>query len=84
MEEKRRANRRRILKSGTIEFDRVAHSCVVRNLSEDGAALDVPYAIAIPPEFKLIVHTDQLSWACRVIWRKQNRLGVEFEQVCHH
>jgi hypothetical protein len=84
MDEKRRANRRRILKSGTIEFDRVAHSCVVRNLSEDGAALDVPCALAIPPEFKLIMDTDQVSWDCRVIWHKQNRLGVEFEQVGHH
>lgn len=81
MDENRKASRRRVLKSATIEFDRGAYSCAVRNLSEAGAALDLPYALAIPHEFKLIMETDQLSRHCRVIWRKENRLGVAFEQV---
>ena len=53
MDENRRAIRRRVLKSAMIEFDHGAHSCAVRNLSEGGAALDVPYALAIPHEFTL-------------------------------
>jgi hypothetical protein len=65
----------------TIEFDRGAHSCAVRNLSEAGAALDVPCALAIPHEFTLTVVTDQVNRHCRVIWRKENRLGVAFAQV---
>jgi hypothetical protein len=81
MDENRRAIRRRVLKSATIEFARRAYSCAVRNLSEAGAALDVPYALAIPHEFTLIMETDQASRHCRVIWRKENRLGVTFEQV---
>jgi PilZ domain len=80
MDENRRASRRRVLKSATIEFDRGAYSCAVRNLSEAGAALDVPYATAIPHEFKLIMESDQTSRRCRVIWRKENRLGVAFGQ----
>ena len=81
MDENRRTSRRRVLKSAVIEFDRGAYSCAVRNLSEAGAALDVPYALAIPHEFKLILEADQVSRHCRVIWRKENRLGVAFEQV---
>ncbi len=81
MDENRRAIRRRVLKSATIEFDGGAYSCAVRNLSKTGAALDVPYALAVPHEFTLIVETDQDSRHCRVIWRKENRLGVAFEQV---
>ncbi len=81
MDENRRVIRRRVLKSATIEFDCGAHSCAVRNLSEAGAALDVPYALAIPHEFTLIMATAQASRHCRVIWRKENRLGVAFEQV---
>jgi hypothetical protein len=81
MDENRRASRRRVLKSATIEFDRGAYSCAVRNLSEAGAALDVPHALAIPHEFKLIMETDQVSRRCRVIWRKENRLGVAFGQL---
>ncbi len=80
MDENRRAIRSRVLKSATIEFDRGAYSCAVRNLSAAGAALDVPYALAIPHEFTLIMETDQLNRRCRVIWRKENRLGVAFEQ----
>jgi hypothetical protein len=81
MDENRRASRRRVLKSATIEFDRDAHSCAVRNLSEAGAAIDVPFALAIPHEFTLTVVTDQVSRHCRVIWRKENRLGVAFAQI---
>ena len=81
VDENRRAIRRRVLKSATIEFDRGAHSCAVRNLSETGAALDVPFALAIPHEFTLTVVTDRVSRHCRVIWRKENRLGVAFAQV---
>jgi hypothetical protein len=81
VDENRRAIRRRVLKSATIEFDRRAYSCAVRNLSEAGAALDVPYALAIPHEFTLVIETDQAKRHCRVIWRKENRLGVAFEQV---
>ena len=81
MDENRRATRRRVLKSATIEFDQGAYSCAVRNLSETGAALDVPYALAIPHEFTLTMDTDQVNRHCRVIWRKENRLGVAFEQV---
>jgi hypothetical protein len=79
MDENRRAVRRRVLKSAAIEFDRGAYSCAVRNLSEVGAALDIPYARAIPDEFTLIMETDQLNRQCRVIWRNENRLGVAFE-----
>ena len=81
MDENRRATRRRVLKSATIEFDQGAYSFAVRNLSETGAALDVPYALAIPHEFTLTMDTDQVNRHCRVIWRKENRLGVAFEQV---
>ena len=73
MDESRRAIRRRVLKSATIEFDSGAYSCAVRNMSEAGAALDVPYALAIPHEFALVMETDQVSRHCRVIWRKENR-----------
>jgi hypothetical protein len=81
MDENRKISRRRVLKSGTIEFDSGAYSCAVRNLSEAGAALDVPFAAAIPHEFKLIMTTDQVSKRCFVIWRKENRLGVAFGQA---
>ena len=78
MAENRVANRRRVLKGGTIEFDRSAYSCTVRNLSEAGAALELPYTAPVPTEFRLVIEADQVRRPCRVVWRKENRLGVEF------
>ena len=79
MDENRKASRRRVLKSGTVEFDCGAYSCAVRNLSRTGAALDIPHAVTVPHEFKLVIPTEHLSRQCYVIWRKANRLGVAFE-----
>jgi hypothetical protein len=79
MDENRRAFRRRVFKGGTIEFDQAAFSCAVRNMSEAGASLDVPHTQSIPHEFTLTIVNDHLSRRCRVIWRKENRIGVAFE-----
>jgi PilZ domain len=78
MDERRKATRRRVLKSGTIEFATCAYSCAVRNLSDHGAALDLPDAIAMPLQFELVMETNQMRRHCHVIWRKENRLGVAF------
>jgi hypothetical protein len=41
MLEKRTTNRNRVFKAGTIEFGGGAIDCTIRNVSNDGAALDV-------------------------------------------
>ena len=64
--------------SAMIHFDLGGSSCVVRIMSENGAALDVPDPPGIPQEFDLII-ADQAPRHCRVIWRKSNRLGVMFK-----
>jgi hypothetical protein len=79
MAKNRRTYRRRVLKSATIEFERSAFSCTVRNISEVGAALDVPSSFGIPHEFQLVIETNQVTRQCQVIWRKENRLGVTFD-----
>ena len=81
MDERRKAARRRVLKSGTIEFATCVYSCAVRDLSDHGAALDLPDAIAMiamPLQFELVMETNQMRRHCHVIWRKENRLGVAF------
>lgn len=76
--EKRAAERRRVLKTGVIEFPGGAFSCMVRNLSEAGAALDVPYSIGIPDRFTLVVSAEGGRFFCRAVWRKERRIGVMF------
>ena len=79
MDENRKAIRRRVLKGATIEFGSSAFSCAVRNLSETGAALDVPSSVGIPREFQLVIQDNQLTHRCRVIWREEKRIGVAFD-----
>ena len=75
----RTAPRRRVLKAGSIQFGGGAIDCTVRNVSETGAALDVVTPLFIPERFTLAVQADQLSRPCRIVWRKERRIGVTFE-----
>jgi hypothetical protein len=79
MDSERIAQRRRILKAGSIECGGGVIDCVVRNLSETGAALEVLSPLYIPDRFTLAIRTDQLKRPCHIIWRKKNRIGVAFD-----
>ncbi|HLX17503.1 MAG TPA: PilZ domain-containing protein [Bradyrhizobium sp.] len=78
MNEHRIANRQRVLKGGTIEFGGGAITCTVRNISATGAALDVTSPVGIPAQFTLVTAGNHLP--CRVVWRKEKRIGVTFEK----
>jgi hypothetical protein len=80
VDEHRIATRRRFLKAGRISFGGgAAFDCTVRNLSETGAALEVISPVGIPDRFTLVIEADHLHVPCRVIWRKEKRIGVHFE-----
>lgn len=77
--ERRKASRRRTLKTGSITFNRAgAIDCKVRNLSPAGALLEVAGQVGIPDDFVLVIDSDHLRQTCRVIWRTATRLGVAF------
>lgn len=78
MDENRITSRHRVLKSGKIEFGGGTIDCTVRNVSDTGAALDVTSPVGIPAQFTLT--TDGNHFRCRVIWRKEKRIGVAFEK----
>jgi hypothetical protein len=50
-------------------------------MSDNGAALDVPDASYIPNSFHLMAERDRIVRSCRIVWIKQNRIGVEFESA---
>jgi PilZ domain len=77
MDEHRIATRHRVLEAGTIEFGGGAISCTVRNISATGAALDIASPLGIPAQFTLV--TDGNHLPCRIVWRKEKRIGVTFE-----
>ena len=76
--ERRKAVRHRTFKGASIEFGGGAIDCTVRNLSEKGATLDVASSLGIPEKFNLHVKGDHIH-KCRLVWRKETRIGVEFD-----
>jgi hypothetical protein len=78
LENNRAALRHRVLKSGSIEFNGGVIDCLVRNISETGAALEVASPLGIPETFNLVIAGDHSSRRCQVAWRKDKRIGVAF------
>lgn len=79
-DERRKAQRHRTLKAGTISFNRGAGiDCRVRNLSAAGACLEVVSQIGIPDRFELVIESDHIAHHCHAIWRTGTRIGVAFD-----
>jgi hypothetical protein len=80
MQERRQAPRARTLKSGKIIFKmrRTSIECTIRNLSDRGALLIVSNLALIPESFELELEATRVRYDCRVKWRGEDRLGVEF------
>src|SRR5664279_5107986 len=79
MDERRKAQRHRTLKAGSITFNRDGGvDCRVRNMSPAGACLEVASQLGIPDDFTLVVEIDHVKAPCHVIWRTATRLGVTF------
>jgi hypothetical protein len=79
MTERRRTPRQRTLKGGTIIFGTAPDiDCVIRNLTEIGAALEVGRSAGIPDHFTLLIKPEIVKRTCRVVWRSAKRIGVEF------
>jgi PilZ domain len=76
--EARRVRRRAVLYRGLIRIGDMSVSCVVRNISEAGAAIEIGRQSGIPDQFTLIVLPKQKIYSCNVVWRKNRRIGVSF------
>jgi hypothetical protein len=53
-----------------------AVKCIVRNLSETGAKIEVHSPV--PAIFDLDFDSDRSRRSCRVVWRKEPMIGVRF------
>lgn len=71
--------RRRVFKGGIITFDDAGIDCTVRNLSDNGAALDVAETVAIPSAFRLAIEADGFMARARVVWHRGSRFGIAFD-----
>lgn len=80
--DRRVAQRRPVRKAGMIEFPGAAFSCMIQNLSDVGAALDVSSSTGIAEHFTLVIgERGGDGVRCRSVWRKERQVGVVFETV---
>jgi hypothetical protein len=80
MIEQRAAPRHRVLKHGTLAFGGGGGiDCMVRNISSNGARLDVANPIGVPPSFTLVIVADQFMRRCHAVWSNDKRIGVAFD-----
>jgi hypothetical protein len=80
MQERRSNPRRRVLKAGRIAFGRAGgFDCMIRNLSDKGACLEVESPVGIPDSFTLVVPHDAIMRHVHVQWRQAKRIGVVFD-----
>ena len=77
--ERRHYPRRRVFKGAHILFDDADVDSTVRGLSIAGATLELATTLNIPTDFTLIIPDDAFVGPCRVIWRKDKRLGIAFD-----
>jgi hypothetical protein len=79
MSENRRNARLRTYKGGSIIFGvAAAIDCIIRNMSDTGAALEVESPVGVPDEFTLLIKPEFVKRNCQVAWRSANRIGVQF------
>ena len=79
MEEKRKFPRTEIDEPGYVSSGGSVMPCVVRNISREGAAIDVDNPAFVPQRFRLVMAKDSnVVHECSVAWIKQNRFGLTF------
>nr|WP_236841906.1 PilZ domain-containing protein [Bosea sp. PAMC 26642] len=83
MTERRNSPRLRTFLGGHIRFNRNNSTldCMVRNLSDNGALLQLSDAVALPHAFELEILHRERCYPARVQWRDGQRIGIAFAQA---
>ena len=80
--DQRKSRRRPIRYSAWMALDNEKlHGCVLSDISDTGARLDVEDSEDLPDRFMLLLSgTGSARRSCRVIWRAPHQIGVAFER----
>jgi bifunctional ADP-heptose synthase (sugar kinase/adenylyltransferase) len=81
--ESRIAPRKRVLMAGlaVLESGEDAFPCTVLDVSSTGARVRVGPERSLPDEFRLVVIRNRTTHKARVMWRRQQVVGVRFEDT---
>jgi hypothetical protein len=78
MDEKRKHPRTEISEPAYVSSGGSVMSCTVRNISAEGAAIDVENPAFVPSRFRLVMAKDSSVRECQVAWIQKNRIGLMF------
>ncbi len=78
MEERRKYPRTEINEPAYVSAGGSVMSCTVRNISPEGAAIEVENPAFVPSHFRLVMAADRSVRECRIAWIQRNRIGVTF------
>lgn len=78
--ERRAAHRRRVLKAGSILFNKGygALGCKVRNMTEQGALLELGETTGMPQKFDFRITNEDEIRSASIVWRDKMRIGIRF------
>ena len=81
MHEKRDIERTRVMRSAKIIIGPDARmvDCTILNLTNRGASVDIADSFAMPDLFQITLDNGRTVRSCRLIWRRNERLGVAFQ-----
>ena len=80
MQDRRQSVRDKVLYGGVAEFNERGSTmdCVVRNISERGACVELDQAAKPPQEMNLTIARKGRSFLAKLIWRQANKVGLAF------
>lgn len=78
MDEKRKHPRTEINEPAYVSSGGSVMSCVVWNISPEGAAIDIENPVFVPQRFRLVLAKDSSVRDCEIVWIQQKRIGVAF------
>lgn len=78
MEERRKHQRTELNEPAFVSAGGSVMSCVVRNISTAGAAIEVENPAFVPAQFRLVMANGASVRECRVAWIQDKHIGVTF------
>ena len=76
MDEKRKYQRSEINEPAYVSAGGSVLSCVIQNISLEGAAIDIEDPAFVPSRFQLVMSGGVRE--CQIVWLKDKRIGITF------
>jgi hypothetical protein len=83
MLDRRQTVRDKVFLGGVAEINERGSTmdCIVRNVSEAGACVEIDQSAKLPEEINLNIPRKGRSFLARLIWRHANRVGLAFRTM---